>query len=62
VIGYAISLAVSEFLTRAANFPIYFSYKPFFAGLSLAWIVGILAGLQPARKAADINPIEAIRK
>jgi putative ABC transport system permease protein len=44
-----------------AEFPIYFSWKAFVVGLLLSWVIGIGFGLQPAKRAADLKPIEAIR-
>jgi putative ABC transport system permease protein len=44
-----------------ADFPIYFSWKAFAVGLALSSLVGLIFGLQPARRAAAIHPIQAIR-
>ncbi len=38
-----------------------FSWKAFVIGLVLSWIIGIFFGLQPARKAAELDPVEAIK-
>lgn len=63
VLGFALALASSELLRLVqADLPIYFSWKPFAAGLVLSWIVGIVSGLQPASRAANLKPIEAIRE
>jgi len=61
VIGFLLALSSSKLLMFIAQFPIYFSWKAFAAGLLLSWAIGIGFGLQPAKKAADLNPIEAIR-
>jgi len=61
IAGFLISLVSAELLTRIFQFPIYFSWKAFMIGFLLSWIVGIIFGLQPARRAANLNPIEAIR-
>jgi putative ABC transport system permease protein len=59
--GFVIGLAGSRLLTMVAAFPIHFSWKPFAIGLVLSWAVGIGFGLQPASRAANLKPIEAIR-
>ena len=61
LLGFVIALASSKLLMFIAQFPIYFSWKAFAAGLALSWIVGIGFGLQPANRAANLKPIEAIR-
>ena len=61
LIGFVLGIAASQFLTMAAQFPIHFSWKAFAVGLLLSWLVGIGFGLQPAARAANLKPIEAIR-
>jgi putative ABC transport system permease protein len=61
LIGFLLGVISSEFLTMVAQFPIYFSWKAFAVGLFLSWLVGIGFGLQPASRAANLKPIEAIR-
>ncbi len=62
IVGFLLALGGGELLTTIAEFPIVFSWKAFAIGMALAWIVGIIFGLQPARRAARIEPIEAIRE
>lgn len=59
--GFIIGLLSSKLLMLIAQFPIHFSWKAFAIGLVLSWFVGIVFGLQPARRAANLKPIEAIR-
>lgn len=61
ITGFILAIAGSELLTLIFKFPMKFSIKAFAIGLSLSWLVGIIFGLQPARKAAELNPVEAIR-
>jgi putative ABC transport system permease protein len=62
LIGFFVALISSKLLILIADFPVYFSWKAFVVGLILSWVVGIGFGLQPARYAAGLSPIEAIRK
>ncbi|MEW6570659.1 MAG: ABC transporter permease [Nitrospirota bacterium] len=59
--GFMLAVISSRLLTLIAQFPIHFSWKAFAAGLLLSWAVGIGFGLQPANRAANLKPIEAIR-
>ncbi len=59
--GILLGIVASEFLTSIGQFPITHSWKAFAVGLLLSWLVGIGFGMQPASKAANLKPIEAIR-
>jgi putative ABC transport system permease protein len=59
--GFLLGLLSSKLLIFIAQFPIHFSWKAFAIGLLLSWAVGIGFGLQPANRAANLKPIEAIR-
>lgn len=61
VAGFVIGYFSSQLLTLVAQFPIHFSWKAFASGLLLSWAVGVAFGLQPATRAANLKPIEAIR-
>jgi putative ABC transport system permease protein len=61
ILGFLVALGGKELLMLIAQFPIEFSWKAFAVGLILSWGVGIGFGLQPAKRAANLNPIEAIR-
>ncbi len=62
VAGFVLGYFSSALLTLIADFPIHFSWKAFAIGLALSCLVGIGFGLQPASRAAHLNPIEAIRQ
>ncbi len=59
--GFLLGVISSKLLMLIAEFPIHFSWKAFAVGLLLSWAVGIGFGLQPAQRAANLKPIEAIR-
>ncbi len=59
--GFIFALAGSRLLMLIFEFPMRFSWKAFAIGLVLSWFVGLFFGLQPAKKASELNPVEAIR-
>lgn len=59
--GFILALLSSNLLIYIAQFPIHFSWKAFVVGLVLSWIVGIVFGLQPANRASNLLPVEAIK-
>lgn len=61
ILGFLLGVVSSKLLMLIADFPIYFSWKAFAIGMLLSWVVGIGFGLQPATRAANLKPIEAIR-
>lgn len=61
ILGFLIAVISARLLVLIAQFPIHFSWKAFAVGLLLSWVVGIAFGLQPANRAANLKPIEAIK-
>lgn len=61
VLGFVFAVLASHALSAVFEFPVHFSWKAFVIGMGIATFVGLVFGLLPARKAADLNPIEAIR-
>lgn len=59
--GFLLALLSARLLMTVAQFPIHFSWKAFVIGILLSWAVGIGFGLQPANRAANLKPIEAIK-
>jgi putative ABC transport system permease protein len=62
VLGFILGYLGSDLLKYIADFPMTFSWKAFAAGMVLAWMVGLIFGLQPATSAARVEPIEAMRR
>jgi putative ABC transport system permease protein len=61
VIGVIGGIAVAKLITLAIGFPTTIAAWSVFAGLVLAAAVGVFSGVYPARKAARLDPIVALR-
>jgi len=62
ILGFGIGVLGGPFLKHVADFPMHFSWKAFAVGMMMATLVGVIFGMQPARKAAAVHPIDAVRK
>jgi lipoprotein-releasing system permease protein len=66
-VGYLLSLGIShvpfetEALPTIKTFPVYFNPAYYFIGITFALLTTYLAGLLPARKAAQVDPVIIIR-
>jgi len=61
VIGVAGGVSVAEVITLVAGFPSTVAVWSVLAGLVMATGTGIFFGVYPARKAAELDPIVALR-
>ncbi len=61
LLGSGLGLGVCEVLARARSTPVLVSWEPFALGVAFALLVGTFFGVQPARKAARVHPVEALR-
>jgi putative ABC transport system permease protein len=61
VIGVALGVGIAVLATALTQWPLRVSWGAITLAFSFAAIVGIFFGLYPARKAARLNPIEALR-
>jgi len=60
-VGVILGIAVAKGVAAVANFPAAIAIWSVFAGLVVALSVGVFFGVYPARKAADLDPIVALR-
>ncbi|MFZ9660717.1 MAG: ABC transporter permease [Chitinophagaceae bacterium] len=61
LIGIILVLLLTFILTKALDFPIYISFKMIGLAISICIAIGVLAGIIPARMAAKLDPVVAIR-
>jgi putative ABC transport system permease protein len=57
LLGWVVSIAIAR-LTQA---PVVISWEPFALALGFALVVGVFFGVQPAKRAARLRPVEALR-
>ena len=61
VIGLSLVFILTQILTTALNFPVFISSSNMFLAIGICILVGIIAGFVPARQAAKMDPVVAIR-
>ena len=61
IIGVALGLGTSKILSAIANWPTQISVSSIAGAFLFSAAVGIFFGFYPARKAAGLDPIEALR-
>lgn len=60
-IGAVAGAFISKLLSLLTPLPAIISWEPFVVAFLVSAVVGVISGVQPARKAASLNPIEALR-
>jgi putative ABC transport system permease protein len=61
LIGLTLVFILTQILSRVLDFPVYISTNNMLMAIIICIIVGILAGFIPARQAARMDPVVAIR-
>lgn len=61
VIGIAVGLGATWIIATLLELPLVISYPAVFISVGFSALIGIVFGFVPARKAAHLNPIEALR-
>ncbi len=61
VIGIVVGLGATWVIATVLDLPLVISYPAVFISVGFSALIGIVFGFVPARKAAHLNPIEALR-
>jgi len=61
VLGCGLGTLVVMVLKRLLHMPLVLSWEPFALALAFALLVGLFFGVQPARKAASLNPVDTLQ-
>jgi putative ABC transport system permease protein len=59
--GTVLGIIVSQGLAAIKKMPVVLSWEPFVLAIVFSTVVGLIAGLQPAKRAAAMDPVDAIR-
>jgi putative ABC transport system permease protein len=61
IFGMLLGIAISYFLSKFLSFPFTIALHSVLLAIGVSGIIGIIFGWYPARKASDLQPIEALR-
>ena len=61
ILGTGLGVAGAYLVNNVMGLPHVFPVKLIFVGMFVSLIVGLLAGVYPANKAAKMNPVDALR-
>ena len=61
VIGVASGIGLAKVISIVANIPVAISWPATVVSVVFSTIIGIVFGILPSRKAANLNPIDALR-
>lgn len=61
LLGTGLGWGISTVLSKVSPMPVVISWEPFVLAIVFALLVGTFFGVQPARRAARLRPVEALR-
>ena len=61
LVGIALGFTVSWIVSKMVGLPIAFAWESMIVSFGISLLIGVVFGLMPALRAANVNPIEALR-
>ncbi|MHB8882156.1 MAG: ABC transporter permease [Thermodesulfovibrionales bacterium] len=61
ILGTLLGILLSFGISKVRNMPAIVSWEPFVLAIIFSTLVGVASGIQPAKRAARLDPVEAIR-
>jgi len=61
LVGAGLGWGIAMILSKASPMPVVVSWEPFVLAMVFALLVGTFFGVQPARRAAQLSPVDALR-
>jgi putative ABC transport system permease protein len=61
IAGTILGIVLSFGIAKVKKLPAMVSWEPFVLAIVFSTLVGIIAGIQPAKRASALNPVDAIR-
>lgn len=62
IIGVICGIILAEVISRLANMPVAISGPAAVGAVAFSMVIGIVFGMMPSYKAANLDPIEALRR
>ena len=62
ILGVAAGIILSRVISRMSGAPVFISIPTIILGVAFSMLIGIIFGLLPSMQAANLNPIEALRR
>ena len=62
IIGVLSGVGLSELISKMMDIPVAISVPAILVAVLFSMLIGVIFGLLPAVKAANLNPIEALRR
>lgn len=59
--GTILGIVISLVIATVKKMPAMLSWEPFVLAIVFSTVVGVIAGIQPARMAAAMDPVDAIK-